>query len=186
TRPYVAQRPRRVIRQAFDFDWMRLPFSIGHGQLVINDSEIRGPLVGATLRGKADFRTRQVNIGGTYVPLQGLNSALGFIPGLGQLLTGPQGEGVLGMTFAIRGPMENPEVLVNPLSLVAPGIFREMFQMTPNQRVTPPRSETEQAPSRPKSRSSAAPTQKPAAKRNNSGTSGVVSGWSSGTSVSKQ
>ena len=186
TRPYVAQRQRRVIRQAFDFDWMRLPFSIGHGQLVINDSEIRGPLVGATLRGKADFRTRQVNIGGTYVPLQGLNSALGFIPGLGQLLTGPQGEGVLGMTFAIRGPMENPEVLVNPLSLVAPGIFREMFQMTPNQRVTPPRSETEQAPSRPKSRSSAAPTQKPAAKRNNSGTSGVVSGWSSGTSVSKQ
>jgi hypothetical protein len=34
------------------------------------------------------------------------------------------------MTFAVQGPTSNPQVIVNPLSLVAPGIFREMFQMT--------------------------------------------------------
>ena len=73
----------------FDFDWLRMPFSVGYGQFVIGESEIRGPLVGATMRGKADFRARQVNVGGTYVPLQGLNSALGAIPGLGQIL-GPR------------------------------------------------------------------------------------------------
>src|SRR5690606_27574363 len=134
----------------------RLPFSIGHGQFVIGESEIRGPLVGATLRGKADFRSRQVNIGGTYVPLQGLNSALGVIPGLGQILAGPRGEGILGITFAIRGPMANPEVLVNPLSLVAPGIFREMFQMTPNQTVTPPRTVPRQPSTGPRSSSTPA------------------------------
>jgi hypothetical protein len=129
---------RRYVSQAIDFDWIRVPFSVGHGQFVVEDSEIRGPLVGATMRGKADFRTQTVSLGGTYVPLQGLNSAIGVIPGLGQLLAGPKGEGVLGITFAIQGPMAQPQVLVNPLSLVAPGILREMFQMTnPSPTVTP-------------------------------------------------
>ena len=134
---------RRYVSQAIDFDWIRVPFSVGHGQFVLEDSEIRGPLVGATMRGKADFRTQSVSLGGTYVPLQGLNSAIGVIPGLGQLLAGPKGEGVLGITFAIQGPMAQPQVLVNPLSLVAPGILREMFQMTnPSPTVTPrPRSD---------------------------------------------
>lgn len=177
TRPYEPRR-QRVVRQTFDFDWMRVPFSVGHGQFVMGESEIRGPLVGATLRGKADFRTRQVNIGGTYVPLQGLNSALGAIPGLGQILAGPRGEGVLGITFAIRGPMDRPEVLVNPLSLVAPGIFREMFQMTPSQSVTPPRA----APQRPSSGQGPRSSKSPAAARRKGAESEVVSGWSSETS----
>jgi hypothetical protein len=34
------------------------------------------------------------------------------------------------MTFAVQGPTASPQVLVNPLSLVAPGIFRDIFQMT--------------------------------------------------------
>ena len=35
------------------------------------------------------------------------------------------------MTFAIEGPMDRPQVIVNPLAMLAPGIFREIFQMTP-------------------------------------------------------
>jgi hypothetical protein len=34
------------------------------------------------------------------------------------------------MTFAIQGAMDKPEVIVNPLSMLAPGIFRDIFQMT--------------------------------------------------------
>jgi hypothetical protein len=95
-------------------------------------------VLGAVLKGKADFRAQVVDIGGTYVPLQGLNSAVGYIPGIGPLLAGPRGEGVLGMTFAIQGPMARPQVLVNPLSFALPGILREMMQMTnPAPRVTP-------------------------------------------------
>jgi hypothetical protein len=70
--------------------------------------------------------------------LQGLNNALGGIPVLGQILSGPRGEGIFGITFAVQGSMANPSVVVNPLSLVAPGIFREMFQMTnPNTNLQP-------------------------------------------------
>ncbi len=119
-----------VTRQVFEFDQMRAPFSAGYGQFVLENSYVKGPLVGATIRGKVDFKSRRVNIGGTYIPLQGLNGAFGAIPVLGQLISGVQGEGIFGITFAVQGPLSEPQVLVNPLSLVTPGIFRELFQMT--------------------------------------------------------
>ena len=122
---------KRVVREVFDFNLMRVPFSVGYGQFVMSDSQLRGPLLGASLRGKVDFTMRRVNLGGTYVPLQGLNSALCEIPLFGQIITGPKCEGISGMTFAIQGSMDRPEVIVNPLSMLAPGIFRDIFQMTP-------------------------------------------------------
>jgi hypothetical protein len=89
---------------------------------------MNGPILGATMRGRVNFKTQTVNLGGTYVPLYGLNSALGAIPVLGGLLVGRQGEGVVGITFAIQGPLNDPNVLVNPMSVVAPGIFRQIFE----------------------------------------------------------
>jgi len=121
---------RHVTREVFEFDRMRAPFSVGYGQFVLEEAYLKGPLLGANLRGKVDFKTRRLNFGGTYIPLQGLNGALGGIPLLGQIISGAQGEGIFGITFAVQGPTSNPQVIVNPLSLVAPGIFREMFQMT--------------------------------------------------------
>jgi len=167
------RRQTRTVRQVIEFQSMRAPFSIGHGQFVLEDADLRGPLLGATLRGKIDFKSRTLALGGTYVPLQGLNAALGVIPGLGQILAGPRGEGVLGITFAIQGPMAKPQVIVNPLSMIAPGIFREMFQMTnPTPRVTP-RSD---APAQGGPAQSASP---PVAGPRRSGTTapGTVEGW---------
>ncbi|MGI9479570.1 MAG: AsmA-like C-terminal region-containing protein [Hyphomicrobiaceae bacterium] len=150
--PSSGIRRRRVASsnsgQALAFDWMRLPFFVGNGQFILQGAELRGPVVGATVEGKADFSARRLDLSGTYVPLQGLNGALGIIPGLGQILAGPNGEGVLGMKFAVRGPMSQPEMLVNPLSLMAPGIFREIFQISnPSLEVTK-RSRPPAAPGR--------------------------------------
>jgi len=133
-----------VVRQSLLFDRLRAPFSVGNGQFVLRDAELRGPLLGASLSGKADYLRSTVDIGGTYVPLQALNAALGAIPGLGQLLTGPRGDGVWAMNFAIQGPMSGPEVIVHPLSMIAPGIFRDLFQIQgAAPRVTaPPRTGT--------------------------------------------
>mgnify|MGYP001828145420 CR=1 FL=1 len=139
--PRSGIRRRRAVRSANNyalaFDWMRVPFFVGNGQFILQGAELRGPVVGATIEGKADFGAQRVDLSGTYVPLQGLNGALGVIPGLGQILAGPNGEGVLGMKFAVRGPMRKPEMLVNPLSIIAPGIFREIFQISnPSLEVT--------------------------------------------------
>jgi len=129
---------KRVVREQFEFERLRAPFSMGNGQLVLDNAHVTGPLVGATVRGKIDYKSQRVQLGGTYVPLSELNRSFAPIPLLGPLLTGPRGEGVLGITFAIEGPMAEPQVIVNPLSFVMPGIFREIFQMAPeNPRITP-------------------------------------------------
>jgi AsmA-like C-terminal region/Protein of unknown function len=174
--------PRRVERQTIDFDWMRAPFSVGYNQFVLEDTELRGPLLGASIRGKADFKLQGVDIGGTYVPLQGLNAAVGGIPVFGQLLAGPKGEGVLGITFRIVGPMAQPQVVVNPLSMIAPGIFREMFQMTTQNPRVIPRDEKPVLPIKP--RVQAAPAGGDAVRRSTTKGAAVVKpevsgGWTS-------
>ncbi len=120
-------RRARIMRTRFRFDQLKAPFSYGDGQFILHDSYVNGPIIGATLRGKIDFRTERMKLGGTYVPLYGLNSAIGEIPVLNELLVGRQGEGVFGVTFAIEGPTAKPTVIVNPVSLLTPGVFRQIF-----------------------------------------------------------
>lgn len=172
-----------VVREVFDFTRMRAPFSVGYGQFVLQEAYLKGPLLGATLRGKVDFRTKRVNIGGTYIPLQGLNGALGDIPVIGQILSGTQGEGVLGMTFAVQGETTAPQVIVNPFSLVAPGIFRDIFQMTSMDPTIQVRDDAKRAVpvELPSSTPSTAKKQKPKAKKKAPKAEAQVDGWSSTT-----
>ena len=177
---------KKVYREKIAFDWMVLPFLVGSGQFVMNDAEIRGPLVGARMRGKVDFKSQRMQVGGTYIPLSGLNSALGGLPLLGQLLAGPKGEGMFGFTFVIQGSLANPDVLVNPFSGFVPGILRETQQMAPESFKITPRAETSPAPAAKNAAraSSAGPTaagNSPAAANPRAQPSGVLSDWMSDT-----
>lgn len=129
-RPAISDR-KRVTREVFDFDEMHARFQTGYGQFVLNSAQLTGPTMGGLLKGKVDFKLQKINLGGTYIPAQGLNGALGGIPLLGQLLSGADGEGIFGITFAVQGSTSNPQVLVNPLSLLTPGILRGMMELTP-------------------------------------------------------
>src|SRR5262249_40378734 len=109
-------------------DRLWVPFSVGSGQFALHDAAINGPLLGATLRGRIDFTHDLVNVSGTYVPLYGLNDVLGIVPILGDLLRAREGEGMFGITFAVQGKMSNANVLVKPVSMVAPGPLRQIFE----------------------------------------------------------
>ncbi len=110
------------------FDHMVVPFSVGAGQFQLSDAAINGPLIGATLRGRIDFSHDTIALSGTYIPLYGFNMVLGVIPGIGDILKGRDNEGVFGMTFAVQGRTSNPDVVVNPMSVFAPGVFRQIFE----------------------------------------------------------
>ncbi len=132
----TGQRGRQVKRRTqIDFNTMRIPFSVGDGQFVLRDAIINGPLLGATMRGRLDLKRDRINLSGTYVPVYGLNAAISSVPIIGDLLTGRTGEGIFGMTYAVRGAMDDPQVLVNPVSAVAPGFLRQIFEFDQ----TPPR-----------------------------------------------
>jgi AsmA-like C-terminal region/Protein of unknown function len=126
----LGQDKRPIARSRIVFKRLRAPFIVGGGKFRLRDAYVNGPQLGATLRGTVDFKSQTVDLGGTYVPLYGLNSALGAVPILGKLLVGRQGEGVVGITFAIKGKLDDPTVLVNPMSVMAPGIFRQIFDFT--------------------------------------------------------
>jgi hypothetical protein len=126
----LGDRKQQVVRQRIAFNQLRAPFAVGAGKFRLKDAYMNGPMLGATMRGTVDFKAQTVDLGGTYVPLYGLNSALGAIPILGRVLVGRQGEGVVGITFAIKGKLDEPQVLVNPMSVMTPGIFRQIFEFT--------------------------------------------------------
>ena len=123
------------------FDRLYVPFTVGSGQFVLHDAVINGPVLGATLRGRIDYGRDTINLSGTYVPFYGLNAVLGGLPILGDILNGRQGEGMLGITFAVQGKTSNPDVLVNPVSMLAPGFLRQAFEFenqSQQQAPTPP------------------------------------------------
>ena len=178
------QGQQRIQREVIDFDRMRIPFSIGHGQFVLSESYLRGPVMGMTLRGKIDYKMSRVNLGGTYIPLQGVNAAICDLPIFGQIVAGANCEGILGITFALQGSNKNPEVIVNPLSLVAPGIFRDIFQMTsPNPKIQVRDEEKPAAPVEKRTRSSSSGAASGSSKERGPDGGGAVDGWSSSDSM---
>ncbi len=142
-RQIVSTDPRTNSRepsaQGDYFQRLNMPFTRQNGVLTIGESYINGPVVGATLRGQVDFNRDTINLAGTYVPLYALNNLLSNVPVVGQILTGGRNEGLLAVTFAIQGSLSNSRVIVNPISAVAPGLLRKLFDFGP----TPQRSATD-------------------------------------------
>jgi hypothetical protein len=74
-----------------------------------------------------DRNNDAIDLVGVISPAYGVTGVLDSIPVLGNILSGGQGEGILAMTFAVKGPADDPKFTVNPLSLLTPGILRKVF-----------------------------------------------------------
>jgi uncharacterized protein YhdP len=138
--------------EGINFDSATVPFTQKEGVLTIQPSRIRGPQLGITLEGTVNRKTNHVNVIGTAVPAFVLNTLLGRIPVLGDLFIG---DGIIGVNFAVTGPREKTDMSVNPLSAIAPGFLRRIFQAgsndtpaDPNAPPVPPQ-EFRTAPSNP-------------------------------------
>jgi len=110
------------------FSELQMRFRTNGDEVVIDNAILNGPGMGARVDGRIFIEAEMVSVKGTYVPAYGLNSIPAGLPIVGWLLTGRTGEGVLGMTFRVDGKMSNPKVQVNPLSAIAPGILRSLFE----------------------------------------------------------
>ena len=111
-----------------DFESGRVTFTRSDDRIEVTEGVLSGDMVGGTMRGFIYTDQRQYDLTGTYVPLFGLNNAFQQIPLFGRLLGGRDGEGLVGVTFAVRGPLDDPDFRVNPLSALVPGAFREIFE----------------------------------------------------------
>lgn len=112
-----------------EFEKAQGDFSLADGRLTIEDGRMHGAAVGLTMQGDFDIGLGDVDIGGTLVPAYSINSLLGKIPLVGPVLTGRRGEGIIGIGYRISGEGGKANVLVNPLSVLTPGVFRRIFEL---------------------------------------------------------
>jgi len=113
---------------SLNFDYGRAQFIRRADRIEVTEAMINGDSVGGTLRGNILTGQGRYDLAGTYVPLFGLNNIFQQIPLFGPIFGGRQGEGLIGVTFAIRGPLNEPDILINPASILAPGMFRSLFE----------------------------------------------------------
>jgi uncharacterized protein YhdP len=101
------------------------------GKITLNNARAYGGAIGINASGTIDRAAGQMNVSGTVVPAYTLNSIIGDIPLIGNLLVGGQGQGIFASNFRVFGPIDKPEVSVNALSTLAPGFLRNLFLFSP-------------------------------------------------------
>jgi len=102
--------------------------SKGPGFLKISKGRVQGGDAAAAFDGTVYDRANKMNIKGTYLPARGLNRVVANIPLISQILGRGKTKGIFGVTFRLSGPYKNPKILLNPISLIAPGVFRKLFE----------------------------------------------------------
>ncbi len=114
-------------RNAIEFSGMRVEFTRVPGSVALRDGVVRGPLLGGTIDGLIDYTRDEVHLRGTLVPLYGPNNLLGQLPVVG-LFFGGEKEGLVGITYEVVGRPGNPVLHINPISALAPGLLRKVFE----------------------------------------------------------
>jgi hypothetical protein len=126
------QKPRgldeMIGENGLTFKRVILPYTINQGVIDIAKGRANGPAIGFTLEGQMDRARQLIHINGVMVPAFALNSLLSRMPIVGEILTGGEGEGIFAVTYRVEGNLEDPKVTINPLSALAPGVLRKLFE----------------------------------------------------------
>ena len=123
-------------RNNLDFSGMKVDFTKTAGHLALHDGVVRGPVLGGTIDGMIDYGGDEVHLRGTLIPLYGANNLLGQLPVVGLFLGGEK-EGLVGVTYEVVGKPGTPILHVNPLSALAPGLLRKVFEFPATPYVPP-------------------------------------------------
>ncbi|MDF1767334.1 AsmA-like C-terminal region-containing protein [Maricaulis sp.] len=132
--------------EGISFDAVDADIAWESGLLTIGDARARGSALGVTASGTVDFAGSLAAIDGNLAPSYVINSLFGGVPLIGEVLVSRPGEGVIGITYSVEGPFDSLTVFANPLSALAPGVLRRMFEGTAAERAA---RERENAPAVP-------------------------------------
>jgi hypothetical protein len=116
-----------LVTGKLDFDRMEGIFIWRGDMLELRDFRAAGDSVGMTIDGSVDMNSGASDLHGTMAPFSMFNRIIGYIPLLGDVLTGGEGQGFFGVNYSIKGTLDKPDVSVNPASLLTPGFLRNLF-----------------------------------------------------------
>ena len=102
------------------FESFEMKSSTEGNVLNVEDALAMGPAVSILLNGYVD-KGKLVSLRGTLVPATKLNAIIASIPIVGDILVGKKtGEGVVGVSFKMKGPAKNIKTTVNPIKTLTP------------------------------------------------------------------
>lgn len=109
-------------------DRLTVPFTYLGEEIRLRQARLVGSQIGGRVDGTIDLARRRLNLEGTAAPLYTLNRIIGQIPIIGGLLRGDRADAALAATFSIGGTFSEPQINVNPLAAIVPGVIRDLFR----------------------------------------------------------
>lgn len=120
SRQLVASKRNNLVFRSAQIDFTHRP-----DRVQINNAVVTGDSIGVSAQGFIYTDKKQYDLAGTFIPMFGLNNAFGRLFGP---LGGGKSGGLFGITFAVKGPLDKPDFKINPISALAPGAFRSLFE----------------------------------------------------------
>lgn len=132
--------------EGIEFDAIDASVMFEDGLLTIGEARARGSALGVTASGTVDFANQRAAIDGNLAPSYVLNSLLGELPLIGDMLVSRPGEGIIGIVYSVEGPFDSLTVFANPLSALAPGFLRRIFEGSAADRAARDRADAQNEP----------------------------------------
>ena len=110
-----------------EFEQFDAQFTGKDNEFFISKSRAYGFSLGITAEGKINSKEKSMDLLGSIIPAYKINSLLNNIPIVGDLLTAREDEGIFAINYEAIGDWNKPNILINPLTLLTPGIIRNIF-----------------------------------------------------------
>ena len=113
------------------FDRLIAPFSINQQALTLYGARAYSASLGFTASGTIGLTDGDTNLNATVIPAYAINALPGKIPVIGKLFSAEKGGGLFAVRVTIKGQLSDPKIVVNPLSVLTPGVLRDVFGVAP-------------------------------------------------------
>ncbi len=108
--------------EGMSFSEFQARAALANGRLTISEGRAVGASLGVTVNGEVDLSRQALALNGAVAPAMFPNHVLGDVLGA------RPGEGLFAFSYTASGPFSGATVLVNPLSGLAPGFLRRLFE----------------------------------------------------------
>lgn len=109
------------------FKKLSCPLTYEELKLNLEDCYMSGPTMAITGTGEIDFNSDVIKVKGQLIPENIINKILKNIPVIGSAFNGDRNTEALGVSYSVSGSIDDPEVSSNPLSILAPGLMKNLF-----------------------------------------------------------